>query len=198
MTESRFPGVLAGSCLLAGPLLFAGSTLAWHANSQGVDGGTLVVIGSALTGYGMVHLLRGVAVARPRLAAVGMLIAVLGVVGGTAFGVQAIYEGALGVSHTRAVAVLGDHPLAANLVFWLPGPLFPAAVVLTGLGLALTRAAPRWACAVLCVAGLAFPAGQILRELWLARADDLLLLVAFGYLATRTLLRPVPVPSPAT
>jgi hypothetical protein len=187
MTESRFPGVLAGLCLFAGPLLFAGSTLAWEANSQGVNGGTLVVTGSALTGYGMIHLLRGVCAGRPRLAAVATLVAVLGVVGGTAFGVQAIYEGALGISHHHAVAVLGDHPLAANLVFWLPGPLFPAAVVLTGVGLALTRAAPRWACAVLCLAGLAFPAGQILREVWAARADDVLLLVAFGYLAARTL-----------
>jgi len=55
--------------------------------------------------------------------------------------------------------------------------------VLAGAGLLLAIRVPRWVGTLVCVGGLAFPAGQIMRVEWLASGVDLLLLVPFAFLA---------------
>ncbi|EWM15956.1 hypothetical protein [Kutzneria sp. 744] len=185
MEGNGFGRVLSGACLVLGPALMGASTAFWEGNSQGATGGALVVLATGIWSYGLVTVLAGVSARRPRLAAVATLVTVLGVVGGTAFGVQGIYEAALGMSHSRAVGALGAHPFAADVAFWLAGPMFPAALVLTGVGLLLARGAPPWVGVLVCVGGLAFPAGQIMRLEWVASGVDLLLLAPFAYLAWR-------------
>jgi hypothetical protein len=64
--------------------------------------------------------------------------------------------------------------------------MFPAALVLTGLGLLLARGVPRWVGMLVCLGGVAFPAAQITRVEWLASGVDLLLLVPFAFLAWQT------------
>ncbi|GAA3436165.1 hypothetical protein GCM10018954_057740 [Kutzneria kofuensis] len=87
------------------------------------------------------------------------------------------------MSHSRAISALEPYPFAGDVAFWLAGPMFPAALVLTGIGLLLAREAPRWVGALVCLGGLVFPVGQILRIEWVASGVDLLLLVPFAYLA---------------
>ena len=159
--------VLAGACLVAGPALTGASTAFWQGGSQGETGGALVVLATALWAYGLVTVLAGVSRKLPRYGAVAMLVTVLGVVGGTVFGVRAIYEA-------------GAHPVEG---IWWAGPMFPASLVLTGVGLLLARGVPRWVGTLVCVGGLAFPAGQVMRVEWLASGVDLLLLVPFAFLA---------------
>jgi hypothetical protein len=131
-------------------------------------------------------VLAGIGRKLPVYGALATLVTVLGVVGGTAFGVQAIYEEALGMSHGKAIEVLGQYPFAADVAFWGAGPMFPASLVLTGVGLLLARGAPRWVGTLVCLGGLAFPAAQITRVEWLASGVDLLLLVPFAFLAWQT------------
>jgi hypothetical protein len=185
MEGNGFGRVLAGACLVLGPALMGASTAFWEGSSQGAMGGALVVLATGVWAYGLVTVLAGVSKRLPRYGAVATLVTVLGVVGGTAFGVQAIYEAALGMSHGRAVAALGAYPFAADVAFWWAGPMFPAALVLTGVGLLLARAVPRWVGLLVCVGGLAFPAAQITRVEWVASGVDLLLLVPFAFLAWR-------------
>jgi hypothetical protein len=178
--------VLAGACLVLGPALMGASTAFWQGSGQGATGGALVVVATGVWAYGLVTVLAGVSRKLPRYGAVATLVTVLGVVGGTAFGVQAIYEEALGMSHGRAIAALGAYPFAADVAFWWAGPMFPAALVMTGLGLLLARAVPKWVGVLVCVGGLAFPAAQITRVEWLASGVDLVLLVPFAFLAWQT------------
>jgi hypothetical protein len=46
-----------------------------------------------------------------------------------------------GVSHDRSLATLGEHPVVANLIFWVGGPAFP--VTLLALRIARTGDLPR-------------------------------------------------------
>lgn len=185
MGKDRFGRVLAGACLVLGPALTGASTAFWDGRSQGATGGALIVLATGIWAYGLVTVLAGVARSRPRYGAVATLVTLLGVVGGTAFGVQAIYETALGVSHGQAISALGPYPFAGVAAFWLPGPLFPASLVLTGVGLWLSGRAPRWVGMLVCLGGLAFPVGQILRVELVASGVDLVLLIPFAYLAWR-------------
>ncbi|WP_345031344.1 hypothetical protein [Kutzneria kofuensis] len=75
-----------------GAALTGASTAFWEGQSQGATGGALVVLATGLWAYGLVTVLAGVSRKLPRYGAVATLVTVLGVVGGTAFGVQAIYE----------------------------------------------------------------------------------------------------------
>lgn len=163
--------------------MMGASTAFWEGQSQGATGGALVVLVTGVWAYGLVTVLAGVSRKLPRYGAVATLVTVLGVVGGTAFGVQAIYETALGMSHSRAINALEPYPFAGDVAFWLTGPMFSAALVLTGIGLLVAREAPRWVGALVCLGGLVFPVGQILRIEWVASGVDLLLLVPFAYLA---------------
>ncbi|MFC0544151.1 hypothetical protein [Kutzneria chonburiensis] len=175
--------VMAGACLVAGPALMGASTAFWEGSGQGATGGALVVLATGVWAYGLVKVLAGISRKLPVYGAVATLVTVLGVVGGTAFGVQAIYEEALGMSHGKAIEVLGEHPFAADVAFWGAGPMFPAALVLTGVGLLLARGVPKWVGTLVCLGGLAFPAALITRVEWLASGVDLLLLVPFAFLA---------------
>jgi len=178
--------VLAWACLVAGPALMGASTAFWEGNSQGATGGALVVLATGIWAYGLVGVLSGIRRKLPVYGALATLVTVLGVVGGTAFGVQAVYEEALGMSHGRAIEALGAYPFAADVAFWAAGPMFPAALVLTGVGLLLARGVPRWVGTLVCMGGVAFPAAQIMRVEWVASGVDLLLLVPFAFLTWQT------------
>ena len=90
--------------------------------------------------------------------------------------------GVPGVPHGAIEALMAGHPGLFPSIF-LPGPLFPLAVV--GLGVALWRAGeiPGWVGGLLAAGGILFPVGRIGGILAAALAGDVVWILAFGWVA---------------
>lgn len=179
----RFNRTVQGASLIAGPLLTVVATFLWDAHGRhGVVGGALAALSSVVWLYGLLGLWDRLRPERPVWATLGSLAAILGTFGGIAFGLQGFYEGAFGLSGEESLAALAEHPVAAQLVLWLPGPTFPLSMIALGLALALTRKAPLWTAVLLGVAGALFPVSRIPRIEAVAHVADLLLFVPSAYL----------------
>ncbi len=169
--------------LVLGAALNAAAGFFWKGDGPDATGAPLAALGLACWLIGLADLYQRIRPRAPRATAVLFPVTVFGVTGGIAFSVQALHEVMFGVSHARAVDLLGGYPFAANTLYWICGPLFPLSLVALGLLVARVRAAPVPAGMLLALGGAAFPLSRITREEILVHAADLLLLAAFGYLA---------------
>ncbi|WP_199736596.1 hypothetical protein [Micromonospora sp. HM5-17] len=173
--------------LILGPVLNLLATLFWKSDTQGATAGTLIAISSACWLIGLIGLfdrLRGTA---PRYVAAALPVAVFATVGGVSFGVQAIHETLFATTHAHAVDLLNQYPFPAMTLFWTAGPLFPATFFALGLVLTWRRAAPLPVGILLCLGAIAFPLSRITREVSIALAADILLVLPFLYLGIRGL-----------
>lgn len=168
---------IQGASLVAGPVLNAAATFFWTDGRHGVTGGTLVTLSSVFWLPGLLGLWELVRSSRPVLGSVGAVLAVFGAFGGIAFGLQGFYEGVFGMNQQQSLDALAAHPVASQLVLWLPGPIFPLALFLLAGSLALTRSAPMWVWALLAVGGLLWPVSRIPRVAAIAHVVDLAVLV---------------------
>lgn len=168
--------------LLLGPALNGAATFFWKPDTQGAVAGALSGLASGLWLIGLLGLYRQLPY---RYARALVPLAVLGTVGGVAFSVQAVHEQMFGVGHAATVELLNGYPLAATTLFWICGPLFPFSVAALGVVLWRARAAPVPLAVLLVIAAAAFPLSRVSREIDLAHAADLLMLVPFGWLAVR-------------
>lgn len=176
--------------LILGPALLAASSFFWDAGRYGVIGGVLSALATPVWLYGLLGVWEHLQQRLPRLGTLGIIGLIIGVFGGIAFGLQGFFEAVFGVSGAESLAATADHPLAANLVLWLPGPAFPLTMVLLGVLLFHTRAVPRPLAAAIVLGGAAFPASRILRVDLIAHGADLLLLgasIALAVLVARGL-----------
>jgi hypothetical protein len=119
----------------------------------------------------------------PRYAAVLLPILVFGAIGGADFGVRGFYDELLGFTHQGSLEAVERFPTAANVLFYWPGPLFPLALLLIGIGLLKSRLSPRWMAILVCAVGVAFPLSRVPRISWLAHVVDAAIVVAFCGLA---------------
>ena len=125
----------------------------------------------------------------PVAAGLWLLLLLVGMFGTIAFGLQGFFEGAFG-SHDRVgLERFADYPPQSLLVLWLPGPAFPAAMLVFGALLLRTRTAPWWDASLICLAAIAFPLARVLRLEWVAYVVDVLVIIAFAHLAWRAWLR---------
>lgn len=185
----RFNRTVQGASLIAGPALTVVSTFLWDADGRhGVTGGALAALSSVVWLYGLLGLWDRLRPERPGWAALGSLAAIVGCFGGIAFGLQGFYEAVFGLTGDQSLDALAEHPVAAQLVLWLPGPAFPLSMIALGLALALTRKAPLWTAVLFAVAGAAFPISRIPRIEAVAHVADLLLLIPSAYLGVTLLL----------
>jgi hypothetical protein len=107
--------------LILGPALNAIATFFWSDDGRhGVTGGTLVALSSVVWLPGLLGLWEAVRGGRPVLGSMGGLLAVVGAFGGVSFGLQGFYEGAFGMSKQQSLDALAAHPVASQLVLWLP------------------------------------------------------------------------------
>ena len=156
--------------LLLGPLayLFLDSTYAargwWDPQA-----GALHIVVAALYGVTAVRL---VTLARGRLQAVLLVVAMLGVVGNAGVGEDALHVGLGGND-----LFLEDGP--AN-VFKTMGFFFPLTLALAAL--ALRTRVPAWVTALLVAGAVLFPVAHVQNISWLAILDAVVLVVALGYL----------------
>lgn len=150
----------------------------------GVTGGVLVAPSCTTCAYGLIGAWERLHARLHVAAAAGLVLTVLGTFGGIAFGLQGFFEGAFGFSAAESLAAVNRHPVAAWLVLWGAGPLFPLALVALGAALLWTRLVPRPVAVALMIAGVAFPVSRIGRIDLVAHAVDVLLLCASAWLAT--------------
>ncbi|RRS00173.1 hypothetical protein [Glycomyces terrestris] len=189
---------LAAASLLAGPLLAAVATFFWDGDRYGVTAGAILMYSTVAWIYGLLAVWTRIGERRPWLGALGALLALAGFAGGMAFSLQGFFEGLFDVSGPASLAAAADHPVAAALVLWIPGPAFPLALAALGAALTWTRLAPRPLALLLIAAAALFPLSRITRTDLLAHAADLLILTAFAALAYLHLRTDHPTPVPAT
>jgi hypothetical protein len=174
---------IQGISLILGPALNAIATFFWSDDGRhGVTGGTLVALSSVVWLPGLLGLWEAVRAGRPVLGSLGGLLAVVGAFGGVSFGLQGFYEGVFGMSKQQSLDALAAHPVASQLVLWLPGPVFPLALVVLGLALARARIVPLWTALLLAAAGVLWPVSRIPRIEAIAYAADLAVLVPSVFL----------------
>ncbi|GAA1271858.1 hypothetical protein GCM10009609_38740 [Pseudonocardia aurantiaca] len=169
--------------LALGPALLAASTFFWQDGRYGVTGGVLVALSSAAWIYGLLGVWEHLHAWLPKLAAVGLLMTLLGTFGGIAFGLQGFFEGIFGVSGPESLAAADEYPTASLLVLWGPGSMFPLSLVLLGAVLFRTAIVPRLLAVAFMLGGAAFPATRIGRIDLIAHTADALLLGASIWLS---------------
>src|ERR1700754_1458993 len=168
---------LQGLSLIVAPTLNAIATFYWDDDRHGVVGGTLVTLSSVLWLPGLLGLWEAVRTHRPVLGSVGAILALLGAFGGITFGMQGFYEGVYGLDKQQSLTALANHPVAEQLVLWLPGPLFPLSLLLLAAALLLSRTAPTWTAGVFALGAILWPVSRISRIPAIAHVADLAVLV---------------------
>jgi hypothetical protein len=166
-----------GACLVVGPVLNAAATFQLTDGRYGVTGGTLVALSSVLWLPGLLGVWEVVRARRPVLGTAGAVLSTVGAFGGIAFGLQGFYEGVFGLDQQESLGALAAHPIAAQLVLWLPGPVFPLSLLVLAAALARTRVAPYWMAGVLAVGAVLWPVSRIPRIPAIAHLADAAVLV---------------------
>jgi hypothetical protein len=172
LTPGTPTATLLDVSLVAGPLayLFLDTTYIargwWDPQTGALH--QLVAVVYGLTAIRLVTLARG------RLQAVLLVVAVLGIVGNAGVGVDTLAVGLGGLDLFQA-----DGP--ANL-FKMMGFFFPLTLLLAAV--ALRSRVPAWETALLTAGALAFPVAHVQNIAWLAIVDGVVLVLALGYLFT--------------
>ncbi|GAA2606884.1 hypothetical protein GCM10010399_42280 [Dactylosporangium fulvum] len=185
----RLRSIVAGGCLVAAPIFQGLSSYFWKDGFQGVNTGTLIILATVCWIVGLTAVFRSIEDRVPRYTALAHPLAMYGCVGGATFGIQGMQEELFNVSHAEAVRLLGEHPSAAFLAFWIAGVLFPTSVFVLGAVLIRIRAVPVPVGLLTCAGAVAFPLSRIPREPAVAYAADLLLLLPFAYLGIRLVVQ---------
>lgn len=178
MTHTSSVTRVLGGGMIVAPILLAAATVAYGLGggmNRDVLGGTIQLYAMAAFGLAVVGLVGLLATRRPRLAAVLLVPAMIGVAGGVGFGVDSIHAGLPSGGKLMEIA-----PSAAAPSIQIAGMIFPPALAAIGIALALTRTAPRWAAATIVIGALLFPVSRVLGILPLALAADLVLVVGLG------------------
>lgn len=176
---------LLTAALLAAPLIYLIADILYATRGWDSPAAAVVHILGAIA-YAFV-LLRVVTWSTGTMAAVLLVVGILGVAGNVAYGFNTIH---VSLGDTDLVDATG----AATLIKPL-GLCFPLTLLLVAVALRRTR--PVWTVAVLAIAGVAWPVAHIANLAWPAVLTNVALVVVFAALA-RTAAPPVPMaPEPA-
>ena len=178
---------LWGLSLIIAPTLSAFGTFFMQDGDYGVTGGTLGVLASLLWVPALIGLFALVKAEKPVYAAVGLLLAIYGVIGGINFSFEGFYAAALGLSHERSVEAFANYPLQTNLLLWLPGPLLYLSLLVLAVVLTRNHLVPRWVGLLLGVSAIIYPASRIPRVELFVHLADVLLLIPMVYVGWRLL-----------
>lgn len=176
--------ILQSISLIAGPLLAAVATFFWEGNRVGVTAGAIGMISAAAWIYGLIGVWERIALRRPWIGGIGIVLAIGGITGAYAFSLQAYFEGIFGITTgEESLDAAAQHPIASMAVLWIPGPAFPLCLVALGVALAWSRLAPLWLAGLLFCSGIVFPLSRITRTESIAHVADLFILATFAVLA---------------
>ena len=164
-------------CLLAGQTIEFSSTFFWNEDGRHTaTGAVFVIIGMVFWILGFVRLFEWFRLRYPWYFRIGLLYAIYGCLGGIAFG----FEGLFSVIYHTQKAGLDAYrqlPLHMNLVLFWSGPAFPISLMIMPFFLRRLHIFPTYVSGLLFAGGLAFPISRISRNIPLAHAADVLLLI---------------------
>lgn len=187
---ARTARLTAGAALVAPALLLASSAVFLFAESgvnNGPGGGTLTVWACIAFLAAFAGIYRMLDPERPRT--VWWLTALAGAafIGGATFGIDAIYEAALGSAAFAAVVEAEEWFVVFAYLPW--GWLAPLSFVLCGSFLWRAKAIPWWNGLLLILGGILFVAGRPARIDSIVLAADVVLIVGFVAIAVQLLRR---------
>lgn len=169
--------------LVVGPVLFALSPLFWDDGHYGVVGGMLIAVSTVPWVFGLLGEYERLRSPFPVISALGFLLVLVGMFGTVAFGLQGFFEGVLGVTEGSGLTGFEGYPIGGAAVLLLAGPVFPLALIVLGALQWHSRISPRACVALLCIAAVAFPVARVTRSTAVALVADVLMVVAFCWLA---------------
>lgn len=170
-------GTIAGIAAVVGPLLLLASTVAYISGGDGMNhgevGGIVQVWAFVALTVAALGLARRLEPHAHRAAALLALLVVVGGASGVGYGIDSVHVDVAAVESLQDV-----DSAAAPLALQLPGIVWPIGMVLLGVMLARTGAAPRVFAIALAVGSALFPAARIPDIEAVAVASDVLLAVA--------------------
>lgn len=171
-----------GAATLA-PVLLLASTLAFIAEdgiNDGVLGGTIGVWSTFAFVIAFSGVYRMIEPRLPRVGPIFMALTLIGFTAGTAFNIQAMYNGAYGTDLLADLTEgrLPDEPTVGVFAFLPWGLLAPMSMVATGILLWVSQVVPKWSAALLCLGGVLFVASRPERIEVVAIVADVVLVVA--------------------
>ena len=169
-----------GLSLLLAPLLMFISGFFWIDGEYGVKGGTILIISTVFWVISMVYLF---GLIKLRIAKWVMMFSIFGFISGALFGFVGVMAEIFNISHQSYIDAFGKYPTSTGILLFWSGPLAPLSLILLGVFLIKTKAAPAWVAILFILGGIAFPISRISRNDWLAHGADLLLLIPMWYLA---------------
>lgn len=169
--------------LVVGPLIFALSPLFWEDGHYGVVGGMLIAVSTVPWVFGLLGEYERLRIPLPIVSGLWFLLVLIGMFGTIAFGLQGFFEGVFGVNDKSDPLAFDVYPTAGTVIFLLAGPTFPLALIILSAMQWHTRMSPRLCVALLCFAAIAFPAARVTRSTPVAFLADIVMLVAFCWMA---------------
>lgn len=169
------------AALVLAPIVMLASTIAYVMGNQGLSAGaaagTLQIWAFIAYAIALVGLVRALEREAPRLAATGLVLALIGCVGGGAYGMDSIQAAVLGGTI--------DSSAAAPFALRIPGLAFPLALLILGVLLTRTRVTAPASSVPVIVGAVLFPVARIADIAAVAVASDLALLVGFCWIAAQ-------------
>ncbi|MDQ3142370.1 MAG: hypothetical protein M3Q56_09020 [Bacteroidota bacterium] len=170
--------------LILAPLLLTVSQFFWHNGLLSNTAGWLQVL--AFTFWipafqAMFHLIKE---KMPVYAILGFLVAIYACIGGNNFGVDGIYGEALQINLVDAKNELHQKfGIGGVIALYIPGVLFPLSLLILGVNFLRTKSMNVWVATILIIGAIGFPLSRIPREPIVAHLDNVLLLIAQGFIA---------------
>ena len=171
---------LNGLCCIIAPVLFGVSTFFWRDNEYGVTAATLIALSMIFYIPALSAVFGLVKNKMPYYYVLGRLLAIYGCcLGGIGFALLGYFAAIFHISHQTYLQTLAQYPLSSGLLIFWAGPVFPLSLLALGVNLVRKKAVPAWAGILICLGGVLFPFGRILRLELLGHVTDLLIAVPF-------------------
>lgn len=177
--EDTLNSKLTGVAMIIAPLLFGASTFFWQNGEYGVIAATLVALSSLF----YIPALKGLfGLLKNRMAwyaSIGLFIAIYGCISGFSFAMLGYFSTLFHISHQTYLKTLAQYPVSSGILIFWAGPLFPLSLLVLGINLTRKKAVATWIGLLICLGGITFPLGRILRIEMVGHFTDLLLAVPF-------------------
>jgi hypothetical protein len=170
---------LAAIAAAVGPLVLVASSLAWLAGDEYAELRAILSFWAfPAIALGLIGIATRLERSAPRSRALVTALVTIGAVAGGAFAQEIAMVDFFGTERL----IRQDTP-SAMLSLGLPGLMFPAGVILTGLLAFRHRVLPRWQAALLAAGGALFPLSRMPELPALSVAADVLMVVALAPVA---------------
>lgn len=181
LQETKPDIIMQGFSLIIAPCLFAASTFFWQNGEYNVPAATLLILSLFFWIPALSGLFAYVKDKMPLYATIGLWVAVFGCISGVCFAFLGYLTTIFNINHSEYLSALENYPVSSQLLLFSTGPLFPLSMLILGVVMLFTKSIKPWVAVLLCLAAIAFPLSRISRNISIAHAADLLLMIPAIY-----------------